>query len=455
MSLKVAFYTLGCKVNYYDTEALKGEFRREGYTIVDFADKADVYVVNTCTVTHLADRKSRQLLRRAKRRNSQALVAAIGCYVQANPAGVASLPEVDLFLGTTEHFSLPQLIKGKFAGDDILPQVKPYGEKVVFEERPFLPEQGRTRAFLKIQEGCNQFCSYCIIPAARGPLRSLPLLQGRKYLREISRAGFMEVVLTGIHLGLYGVDLTPPTNLASFLQEAAAIEGLARIRLSSIEPTDFSDELIAVLQAQAKICRHLHIPLQSGDDTILKKMGRPYDTAAYTALLRKLRDVLPDLAVSTDVMVGFPGEDAAHFRNSLKFVRDCSFSRLHVFKFSPRPGTQAAVMTPQVSPQLKEDRSREMLSLGEELSTTFQQKFLGRKLAVLFEKELKMPATQNDTGQQQARGKTGEGGRFFEGLTSNYLRVQALVPPGKWRGEIGQVHLTKNCRGYLQGVLTR
>lgn len=481
MSPKVAFYTLGCKVNYYDTEALKSDFRREGFAIVDFTDKADVYVINTCTVTHQADRKSRQYLRRAKRRNPQALVVALGCYVQTNPCGIASLPEVDLLLGTTGHSSLPQLLKRKLAGEDIYCPLEPYGAKAVFEERPFLPEQDRTRAFLKIQEGCNQFCSYCIIPFARGPLRSLSPAGGKKYLQEISRAGFKEVVLTGIHLGLYGTDLRPRTNLASFLEKAVSVEGLARIRLSSIEPTDLSDALIDVLQAQPKICRHLHIPLQSGDDAILKKMGRPYDTAAYAALLNKLRGALPDLAVSTDIMVGFPGEDDVHFQNSFQFVRDCSFSRLHVFRYSLRPGTRAATMTPQVSPPLKEERSVEMLALGEELSATFQQRFLGRELDVLFEKEVEGPPVQTaqsnvarqtpreetgkENGQQPAgkeagAGKAGRGDRpgkrskdrFLEGLTSNYLRVRAPAPPGRWRGKIGRVYLTKNRRDYLEGV---
>lgn len=453
LPLKVAFYTLGCKVNYYDTEALKREFCREGFTIVDFKDRADVYVVNTCTVTHLADRKSRQLIRRAKRRNPEALVAVTGCYVQANPAGVASLPEADLFLGTAERLSLPQLVKKKLAGENFISPVKPYREKAVFEEMPFLPEQGRTRAFLKIQDGCSQFCSYCIIPLARGPLRSLSLQKGMEYLQDISSSGFKEVVLTGIHLGLYGMDFTPPVSLASFLKKAVTVEGIERIRLSSIEPTDFSEELISVLQAQKKICCHLHIPLQSGDDTILRKMGRPYDTAGYAGLLKRLRDVLPDLAVSTDIMVGFPGEDTEHFHNSISFVRECSFSRLHVFKYSPRPGTKAAAMTPQVSPQAKEERSKAMLSLGEELSATFQEKFLGRRLAVLFEKELKMPVTRDNAGQQPEKEKKWEQCSFFEGLTSNYLRVHASVPTGKWRGKIGEVYMTKNCRGYLQGYL--
>lgn len=452
MSLKAAFYTLGCKVNYYDTEALKEEFRREGFEIVDFKEPADVYVVNTCTVTRQADRKSRQLTRRAKKRSPGALVAVIGCYAQVNPAAVAALPEADLYAGTAGRLSLPQLIKRKLSGEDVAAPLQPYGEKAVFEEMPFLPEQSRARAFLKIQDGCNQFCSYCIIPYARGPLRSLPPAKGLQYLQEISAAGFKEVVFTGIHLGLYGVDLKPPLNLAAFLREAVKVPGLARIRLSSIEPTDCSEELIAVMQGREKICRHLHIPLQSGDAAILKQMGRPYNPAFYAGLLKRLRAALPDLAVSTDVIAGFPGETAAQFRNSIDFVRECAFSRLHVFRYSSRPGTKAAAMTPQVSPQEKERRSRALLSLGEAQAAAFQAKFTGRRLPVLFEKEL-TAADRRAAGRQLPKAAKQAAGIYFEGLTSNYLRVHAALPPGSWRGKIGTVHIVKSCPGCLLGCL--
>ena len=453
LSLKAAFYTLGCKVNYYDTAALKEEFRREGFEIVDFKEPADVYVVNTCTVTHQADRKSRQMIRRAKRRHPGALVAVIGCYAQVNPDDIASLSEADLLAGTAGRLSLPQQIKKKIAGEDVAAApVKPYGKKAAFEEMPFLPEQSRARAFLKIQDGCNQYCSYCIIPYARGPLRSLPLAKGLQYLQEISAAGFKEVVFTGIHLGLYGVDLDPPLNLAAFLQEAAQVPGLARIRLSSIEPTDCTEELIAVLQSREKMCHHLHIPLQSGDDTILKQMGRPYDTAFYAGLLKRLRQALPNLAVSTDIMVGFPGEEKTHFQNSIDFVRECAFSRLHVFRYSPRPGTKAAAMTPQVSPLAKEQRSQALLSLGEAQAAAFQEKFTGCKLPVLFEN--KLTAADRQAADRQLKAETKQvAGSYFAGLTSNYLRVHAALPPGNWRGKIGTVRMVKSCPGHLLGCL--
>ncbi|MGI5823877.1 MAG: tRNA (N(6)-L-threonylcarbamoyladenosine(37)-C(2))-methylthiotransferase MtaB [Dethiobacteria bacterium] len=453
MSLKAAFYTLGCKVNYYDTEALKEEFRREGFEIVDFKEPADVYVVNTCTVTHQADRKSRQMVRRAKRRHPGALVAAIGCYTQVNPNAGAALPAADLLAGTAGRLSLPQQVKRKLAGEDVAATlVKPYGPKAAFEEMPFLPEQSRARAFLKIQDGCNQYCSYCIIPYARGPLRSLPLPKGLQYLQEISAAGFKEVVFTGIHLGLYGVDLDPPLNLAAFLQEAAQVPGLVRIRLSSIEPTDCTEELIAVLQSREKICRHLHIPLQSGDDTILKQMGRPYDTAFYAALLKRLRQALPDLAVSTDIMVGFPGEEAAHFQNSIDFVRECAFSRLHVFRYSPRPDTKAAAIAPQVSPPAKEQRSQALLSLGKTQAAAFQAGFTGRRLPVLFENELTGADRRAAVRQLRAKAETKQADRsYYAGLTSNYLRVHAALPPGHWRGKIGTVRMVKSCPGHLLG----
>ncbi len=450
-SPKVAFHTLGCKVNYYETEALRGLFRREGFEPVDFSEKADVYVINTCTVTHLADRKSRQAVRRAKKRNPASIVAVIGCYPQVNPGAPAFLPEADIVAGTRERFMLPALVRRKLEGEDIAPQVSPYGQGALFEDLPWVPEQERTRAFLKIQDGCNQFCSFCIVPLARGPLRSLPLEKGMEYLREIGRSGYREVILTGIHLGLYGVDLDPPSSLASFLADAVKIPGIERIRLSSIEPADFHDELIRVIKENEKICRHLHIPLQSGDDGILKKMGRPYDTAFYTGLLKRLREGLPDLAVSTDIIVGFPGEEEEQFLQSYSYIKESGFSRLHVFKFSPRRGTRAAEMGNQVLPEVKEKRSRRLLELGEELSRTFQERFLGRKLTVLFEKELEEGTGKvcSDLGAPPVPGRDY---RLSEGLTSNYLRVRALTP-GNWRGKMGEVLIEKSFQGYLQGTL--
>jgi threonylcarbamoyladenosine tRNA methylthiotransferase MtaB len=432
LALKVAFHSLGCKVNYYETEALKGKFREDGFEIVDFQDLADVYVVNTCTVTHQADRKSRQVIRRAKRRSPAALVAVTGCYAEVNPEVISSLPEADLILGTQNRLSLPELVKRKISGEDAAVKVNPVGRNREFEDMPWMPEQGRARAFLKIQDGCDQGCSYCIVPIARGPVRSLPPEKGIAYLKEISSHGYEEVVLSGIHLGVYGRDLKPAADLGSFLERAVTVKGIKRIRLSSIEPTDFNDQLIKVIAHNEKICRHLHIPLQSGDNSILETMGRPYNTIFFSGLLTKLRDFIPDLAVSTDIMVGFPGEEEEHFLRSFNFVKSSDFSRLHVFKFSPRRGTKAEGMEAQVAPEIKDQRSGKMIALGEELSSIYQGKFLGRELSVLFEKVL-------DEG-------------MLEGLTSNYLRVRAYGPENL-RGQIGKVLIKESCAGFLKGSL--
>lgn len=456
--LKAAFYTLGCKVNYYETESLKGIFSQEGFDIVDFGGEADLFVINTCTVTHLADRKSRQTIRRAKKLNPEALVAVIGCYPQVNPGAIRDLPQVDLFLGTQERVSLPDLVKRRLKGEEKYGGISSYGREdgVAFEELPWLTEQGRARAFLKIQDGCNRFCSYCVVPLARGPLRSLPLEKGLDYLREIGRAGFKEVVLTGIHLGLYGTDLQKrESSLASFLEEAVKIDGIQRIRLSSIEPADFDEKLLEVICRGGKLCPHLHIPLQSGDDFILYRMKRSYDTSYYASLLRDLRGSIPDLAISSDIMVGFPGEEEKHFLNSLQFVQECAFSSLHVFRYSPRPGTEAATYSSPVKPEVQEKRSREMIALGEELSQQFQEEHLGKTFPVLFEKRIQCNNLSCSSSQREYPLKEEKitGKPFiWEGFTPNYLRVRAPGEPG-WRGTIKDICLKKRYPDYLQGSL--
>lgn len=441
MSLKVAFHTLGCKVNYYETEALREQFRKEGFSPVPFKAWADVYIINTCTVTHLADRKSRQIVRQARRQNPQGMVVVCGCYAQVEPDAVAALPGVDLIAGTTQRLILPNLVKKKLQGKEVIRNVQPYGHKGQFEKLPWTPEQDRTRAFLKIQDGCDRYCSYCVIPLARGPLRSLPPQQTLQSLREIIGAGYLEIVLTGIHLGLYGVDLTPPTTLAALLNEAVQIQGIQRLRLSSIEPADFSEGLINVIATNDNVCPHLHIPLQSGDETILQRMGRQYSTDYYRSLLNDLRNAIPDLAVSTDVIVGFPGETDKHFKNTFSFVEECEFSRLHVFPFSPRRGTRAEKMTPAVPSAVKKERSQEMIALGKILSRKFSHSFDGRTLPVLFEKIVK------DTEMGKALSSI-----LLEGLTTNYLRVQVHTT-ADLRGQIRNVLLQATTEKYLKGTI--
>lgn len=444
MSRKVAFFTLGCKVNYYETEALKKKFTEAGFQVVSFDEPADAYVVNTCTVTHLADRKSRRMLRRARRNNPRAVVAVTGCYSQASPEEVAAVEGVDLITGTAGRLELPRLVLERLEGKEAKGGVFPYSEQTPFEELPWQPEQGRTRAFLKIQDGCNQGCSYCIVPRARGPLRSLRPEVAMERLRQIGREGYRETVITGVHLGLYGADLSPAITLADFLQEAVNVQEVSRIRLSSIEPADFDRSLIEAVSHE-KICNHLHIPLQSGDDSVLKRMQRPYDTSFFTAMLQALHNKVPDLAVSTDVMVGFPGEGEKEFQNSLEYVRQCGFCRLHVFKFSPRRGTPAAEMTPQVRPQEKDERSRLMRALGEELATAFQERFVGRELAVLFEKKV-----QEEEQRTPCASPPFEKTTRLEGFSSNYLRVRAFLPP-RFIGSIKKIRIEKSTPGFLQG----
>jgi len=439
-SPRVAFHTLGCKVNYYDTEALREQFRREGFVPVAADAAADIYVINTCTVTHQADRKARQLIRRVKRQNPQSLIVACGCYPQVDPAAVAAIPGVDLLAGTAQRLLLPGLIKRRLLGEEIEPPIKPYARHTGFEEMPWTPEQGRTRAFLKIQDGCDRCCSYCIVPLARGPLRSLPPRHVLGKLREIGAAGYREVVLTGIHLGLYGVDLHPPSSLAALLEEAVCLPGLQRIRLSSLEPADFNDPLISVIAAADSICRHLHIPLQSGDDTILHRMKRQYDTAYFRRLLDELRTAIPGLAISTDIIVGFPGEEERHFQKTFAFVQECAFSRLHVFPFSPRHGTRAAQMGPAIPPAVKKERSRSMMELGAKLSLDFQKRFFGRTLPVLFEK-----IVGEETGDRQQL-------LILEGLTTQYLRVRASAGTDL-RGQVRDVLLQPDGGAYINGVI--
>ncbi len=440
----VAFHTLGCKVNYYETEALKGQFRQEGFVLVDFHAGADVYVFNTCTVTHLADRKSRQAIRRAKRKNPRALVAVIGCYAQVKPDDLAALKEVDILQGTADRMSLPGRVKRALAagqpGKSLPGEIIPASANLTFEEMPWQSQQGRTRAFLKIQDGCDRFCSYCIVPLARGPLRSLPPSRVLHYLQEIANAGYREVVLTGIHLGLYGVDLQPAWNLADLLEEIKGLAGIMRIRLSSLEPADISEQLVDVLKSDGRFCPHLHIPLQSGDDQILEAMARPYRTMQFSYLVQYLENEIQDLAISSDIIVGFPGENERNFQNTLRFVEKCGFSRLHVFKYSPRRGTRAAQLSPQVPYPEKQKRSRQMMALGEELSRRYQDRFVGKTLPVLLESPVPGEADQ----AQQERQAT------WEGLTPNYLRVQLSCENAR-RGELYQAQIQASYPGYLLG----
>lgn len=401
--MKAAFHTLGCKVNQYESEALKGIFRQAGYSIVPFSEKADVYIINTCTVTHLSDSKSRQAARRAARQNPAAMVVMMGCYAQVAPEEVEKIPEVDVIVGTDRRRELPRLIEKARQGQRInMVRLKEAGE--AFENFPWPEQAGRIRAFLKIQEGCQEFCTYCIIPYARGDLRSQDPEGVLKDIAAIHAKGYPELVLTGTHLGAWGRDLHPPQRLSQLLYQIPQNAAPARIRLSSLEPVDVDESLIQAFRDLPSLCRHLHIPLQSGSDAILSAMGRPYNTAGYGRLVERLRSLDPLIALSTDIIVGFPGEEEGHFQETLSFVREMAFSRLHVFKFSPRQGTRAASFSPRIPPGVIARRAETLRELGEGLAAEYASRFLHRQVKVLLEKSLP------------------EG--MMEGLTEHYLRVQ-------------------------------
>ncbi len=437
---RAAFYTLGCKVNQQETAALQEVFRQHGYEIVGFNNSADVYIINTCTVTHLADRKSRQMIRRATGRNPDAVVAVVGCYAQINPGEVLSIPGVDVVVGTQDRGRLVRLVeeaarqKAGAASPQAAPKinaVRSIQEKPVFEELPLPDNRSRTRAFLKIQDGCDQYCAYCIIPYARGPLRSLRPELVRERIEQLLETGYREIVLTGIHTSAYGRDLADGIDLAVLLRMLSSLPGEFRLRLSSVEPADVSEELLEVMASSERICRHLHIPLQSGDDGVLKRMRRPYTAGEYHSLFETACRKIPGLAVTTDVMVGFPGETEEEFENSYRFISSLPFRDLHVFKYSPRPGTVAAALPDQVAPDIKDRRSARLLRLADELSKAFAKRFLGQVLAVLVER--------------RAPGKQG----YWEGLTDNYLRVLFSAPKGDpgLRGTFLSVLLTEPGEG--------
>lgn len=383
--VRVALTTLGCKANQYDTEGIAALFRERGYEVVPFPGPAEIYVINTCSVTEEAVRKSRRLARRAHRANPEAVVVVTGCYAQTGGEEVSSLPGVALVVGPQDRGRLVELVEDYLRDRRPRRLVRPPGAEPGFVDLPAAAFAEHTRAWLKIEDGCEQFCTYCQVPLARGPVRSLPLPRLLAQARLLVEAGYRELVLTGIHLGCYGRDLGDGTDLARAVEAMEDLPGLARFRLGSIEPNDFSPRLVEALAASRRLCPHLHIPLQSGADEILARMGRPYRTVDYAALLAELRRAIPGLAVSTDLIVGFPGETEERFAETMAFLEEMGFSRLHVFPFSPRPGTPAASFPEQVPRPVREARTRTAIALGQRLALRFHRTLVGRELAVLVE----------------------------------------------------------------------
>ncbi|MDU1201318.1 MAG: tRNA (N(6)-L-threonylcarbamoyladenosine(37)-C(2))-methylthiotransferase MtaB [Clostridiales bacterium] len=429
---RVAFYTLGCKVNQYETEAMLELFEKEGYEKAETEDYADVYVINTCTVTHMSDRKSRQYIRRMKKKNPDAIIAVVGCYSQVSPEEILSIDEVNLVMGTNDRKKIVEEVKKIDASrkvstvDDIM-KVK------AFEEIEINKTNGKTRAFLKIQDGCDRYCSYCIIPYARGRVRSRDLESIVKEVENLAANGYKEVVLTGIHVASYGKDIKETDiKLLDVIKQINDIEGIERIRLSSVEPILFTDEFVEAVSAMDKVCPHYHLSLQSGCDETLKRMKRRYTTEEYKTIVDRLRAAIPNVSITTDVIVGFPGETNEEFDKTYEFLKDIELTHMHIFKYSPRKGTPAATMENQVDPSTKHERSEKLLQLNEENFKKFGQKMLDKEFNVLFEQKV--------------------GDNKFEGLTENYVKV--IVESDKDLSEqILKVKITDVKNEFLEGIL--
>ncbi|MGM0436987.1 MAG: tRNA (N(6)-L-threonylcarbamoyladenosine(37)-C(2))-methylthiotransferase MtaB [Bacillota bacterium] len=403
---KVAFYTLGCKVNQYETEGMINLFKKSGYEVVNFQDEADYYIINSCTVTNQAASKSRKRVRRAKRRNPEAKVVMVGCYPQAFTSEVEEIKEVDYIIGSSGKKNIVELLEKKENEDNIfLSEMKEFDNIQKFEDMHLNEINERTRANIKIEDGCNQFCSYCIIPYARGPIKSRESESIIKEIKKLINKDIKEIVLTGTHLGKYGLDKNKKNQLSKLVEKIVQIKGDFRLRLSSIEVTEIDSKLIYLIKESQKLCSHLHLPLQNGSNAILRAMNRPYTVEEFSKVINILRNEIPDIAITTDVIVGFPGESDKDFERTINFVKKINFSRLHVFPFSPRQGTPAADMEPKIPDPIKKKRRNKLIEINKKLMKNYQSKFINKVKRVVIE--------------ENRDSKTG----MLTGVTDNYLQV--------------------------------
>lgn len=421
---KIAFYTLGCKVNQADTASMENLFLRSGHQLVSFDGEADVYIINTCVVTNTGQRKSRQTIHRAIRKNPNALIVVTGCYPQTAAEEVKAIAGVDMIIGNQDRAQIVQLVEERLAHrqTDTLDAVHKLTASTAFEEMAAGDITDKTRAFLKIQEGCNQFCTYCIIPYARGPLRSRSLESIRTETQRLISAGFKEIVLIGIHLGCYGKENPDGPTLYDAVKTVLDVPGVQRLRLGSLESVEVEPRLLTLMQEDARFCRHLHLPLQSGCDKTLQAMNRPYTTAKFKTLLADIKTRVPDIAITTDVIAGFPGETEADFETTCKFAESCGFSKMHIFPFSARKGTPAEKFAGAVTEAVKKERADILGRIDETMHKAFLQAMVGQNAEVLFEQ----PAGED----------------YFEGLTGNYQRVFVKSGGRNLSGEILPVKIT-------------
>lgn len=425
MERTVAFYTLGCKVNQYETNAMEQQFIQNNYKIVENTEKADIYVINTCTVTNMADRKSRQMLRRVKEINQSAVIVVCGCYAQVAKKELEQIPEVDIILGINEKNKIVQIVEEYLANKDNIIEVADVSKQKEFLDFGDVTYTEKNRAVIKVQDGCNMFCSYCLIPYARGRIRSRKIENVVSEIEKIAKQGIKEVVITGIHVASYGKDFDNENiRLINLLEEINKIEGIERIRLSSLEPTIVDEKFAQRLAKLEKICDHFHLSLQSGCDATLKRMNRKYTTARYKEATEILRKYYPNANFTTDVIVGFPGETNEEFNQTYKFLKEIGFYKMHIFKYSPRKGTVAEKLPNQVDGNIKEERSRKLIELSNNMQNEKNSQYIGKTVKVLFEEY------ENE---------------YYKGHTTNYMvvKVQTKEQEG-FIDNIKDVEITEN-----------
>lgn len=425
MEKTVAFYTLGCKVNQYETNAMEQQFIQNGYKIVENTEKADIYVINTCTVTNMADRKSRQMLRRVKEINQSAVIVVCGCYAQVAKTELEQIPEVDIILGINEKNKIVQIVEEYLASKNNIIEVADVSKQKEFLDFGDVTYTEKNRAVIKVQDGCNMFCSYCLIPYARGRIRSRKIENVVSEIEKIAKQGIKEVVITGIHVASYGKDFDNENiRLINLLEEINKIEGIERIRLSSLEPTIVDEKFAQRLAKLEKICDHFHLSLQSGCDATLKRMNRKYTTARYKEATEILRKFYPNANFTTDVIVGFPGETDEEFNQTYKFLKEIEFYKMHIFKYSPRKGTVAEKLPNQVDGNIKEERSKKLIELSNNTQNEKNSQYIGKTVKVLFE--------EYENG-------------YYKGHTTNYMVVK--VPEKEQDGfidNIKDIEITEN-----------
>lgn len=425
MERTVAFYTLGCKVNQYETNAMEQQFIQNNYKIVENTEKADIYVINTCTVTNMADRKSRQMLRRVKEINQSAVIVVCGCYAQVAKTELEQISEVDIILGINEKNKIVQIVEEYLASKNNIIEVADVSKQKEFLDFGDVTYTEKNRAVIKVQDGCNMFCSYCLIPYARGRIRSRKIENVVSEIEKIAKQGIKEVVITGIHVASYGKDFENENiRLINLLEEINKIEGIERIRLSSLEPTIVDEEFAQRLSKLEKICDHFHLSLQSGCDATLKRMNRKYTTARYKEATEILRKFYPNANFTTDVIVGFPGETDEEFDQTYQFLKEIGFYKMHIFKYSPRKGTVAEKLTNQVDGNIKEERSRKLIELSNNMQNEKNSQYIGKTVKVLFE--------EYENG-------------YYKGHTTNYMVVK--VPEKEQDGfidNIKDIEITEN-----------